>query len=99
MATAPKRTALDPPLPTGQGDLLDRTARQVRLPRGPVHQLNGQPYTIPQLDRFYRTECDRLLLGMGEQAMLTTHPADCVACHAVAGPAEQSVAELVEAGS
>ena len=95
MATAPKRTPLAPPQPSANWDQLYRTARQVRLPRGPVHQLNGEPYTVAGLDRFYRTECDRTLVA-AEQAMLTTHPANCVACADVAGPA---VAELVEATS
>jgi len=60
-------------------DLIDRTARQVRLyGRDTVHAANGKPFTT-ELGRAYRTRCGRTLYAEWE-AMLTTRDVSCADC-------------------
>lgn len=75
-------------------DLIERTARQVRLPGGVPHRLKGQPYTVPQLGQHYRTGCGTTLTGQAG-AMLTTHTATCTGCK----NAKTVAAQLVEAAT
>lgn len=75
-------------------DLIASTARQVRLPGGTVHQLLGQPCTMPT-GRQYRTRCGRTLFAY-HGAMLTTRPAGCASC-TTGTPADERTRALVEA--
>lgn len=59
-------------------DLLDRTARQVRLPGGIVHKLRDAD-TSPLGGRRYWTVCGRMLTA-AEGAVLTTHEVFCSCC-------------------
>jgi hypothetical protein len=76
-------------------DLLDRTARQVRLPGGTIHQVTGMPYTVPGMGRHYRTRCRRTLTGQAG-AVLTTRKAGCELCANPNGKADQSLVIVVQ---
>jgi len=61
-------------------DLLDRTARQVRLPGGEVHRMTSA-VTAPNIGRAYRTGCARRLPATAG-AVLTTAEVSCALCKA-----------------
>jgi len=60
-------------------DLLDRTARQVRLPGGIVHALRKADSNSLGGGRRYWTACGRMLTA-AEGAVLTTHEVFCSCC-------------------
>lgn len=62
-------------------DLLDETARQVRLDNrddSTVHEL-VRAWTDPHAGRTYKTRCDHVMTR-SEGAVLTTRPATCTHC-------------------
>lgn len=71
-------------------DLLDRTARQVRLPGGTVHKLTRNDYNR-NAGHIYKTRCGRTLAA-SIGAVLTTHEVACADCKVPATePAEEAL--------
>jgi hypothetical protein len=62
-------------------DLIDRTARQVRLPGGDeIHRMTGAA-TLKDTGRTYRTGCAQMLPASAG-AVLTTRRVSCALCTA-----------------
>ncbi len=79
--TAVTRMRLEPPPPSDQPDVLDLTARQVRIDSDAghaTHALLGQPHST-ELGRQYRTVCNATLARIAG-AILTTRAVTCSGC-------------------
>lgn len=75
-------------------DLLDQTARQVRLPGRVVHKLTFNSFD-PELGRVYGTTCGVTLTGR-QDATLTTREVGCTWCNTGRLKGSRADSQLIE---